>query len=61
MKEALPVIAAGGAFAGTTLVALAAGVVAAAHTGNQLWAFAGLVAGIGLGGYAAARLLFRAP
>jgi hypothetical protein len=57
VKDALPVIAAGGTFAGATLAGLLIGIFAASRTGNQLWAFVGLIVGLGIGGYSAARLL----
>lgn len=57
MKEALPVIAAGGTFAGATLAGLLIGIFVGSRTGSPAWAFVGLVAGLALGGYGAARLL----
>ncbi|HET9031201.1 MAG TPA: hypothetical protein VFN49_13595 [Candidatus Aquilonibacter sp.] len=60
MNELLPVIAAGGTFAGSTLAGLLIGIFIAGRTGQPLWAFGGLVAGLAVGGYSAARLLLRA-
>ena len=59
MKDALPVIAAGGTFTGATLAGLIAGVFAGSRTGQPLWAFVGLIAGLAIGGYSAARLLLK--
>jgi hypothetical protein len=53
------VIGAGATFAGTVLLGLVLGVVVAGRSGQQLWVFAGLIAGLVLGGYAAFRLLVR--
>lgn len=55
----MPVIAAGGTFAMTTLAGLAVGIWAGGRTGQGLWALAGLFGGLLLGGYAAYRLLVR--
>jgi F0F1-type ATP synthase assembly protein I len=60
VKEALPVIAAGGTFAGSTLAGLLIGIFIASRTGQPLWAFAGLILGLAAGAYSAVRLLFRA-
>ena len=59
MKDALPIIAAGGSFAVTTIVGLVIGVWLAGRTGQQLWVLGGLFAGLALGGYSAVRLLMR--
>ncbi len=59
VNNVLPVLAAGGTFAGTTLVGLAIGIAIASRTGQQLWVLGGLLAGLALGGYSAARLLLR--
>lgn len=59
MKDALPVIAAGGTFAVAALVGLVAGIGLASLTANQAWTFGGLLAGLAIGAYAAVRLLFR--
>jgi len=59
MKTMVPVLTAGGAFAGITLVGLLLGILLGQRTGQPLWAFAGLMAGLGLGGYSAVRLLMR--
>lgn len=55
----VPVIAAGGTFAMTTLAGLAAGIWIGSRTGQGLWALAGLFAGLAVGGYTAYRLLMR--
>ena len=60
MKELLPVIAAGGTFAGATLAGLLIGIFIGSKTGQPFWAFVGLVAGLGVGAYSAVRLLFNA-
>ncbi|MBV8637138.1 MAG: AtpZ/AtpI family protein [Candidatus Eremiobacteraeota bacterium] len=60
MKEALPVIAAGGTFAGATLAGLLIGIFIGGRTGQPVWAFVGLIVGLGAGAYSAVRLLFRA-
>ena len=59
VKELLPILSAGGTFAMTTLLGLVAGIVIAQRTGQQLWVFGGLCAGLVLGGYTAYRLLTR--
>lgn len=59
MNGVLPVLAAGGTFAVTTLCGLAAGVLAARATGQELWVLAGLAGGVALGAYGAYRLLQR--
>lgn len=59
MSGVLPVLAAGGTFAGTTLAGLLAGVWFGHVTGQPLWAIGGLFGGLLLGGYAAVRLLAR--
>ena len=61
MKDALPIIAAGGTFAGCALAGLLGGIVLAGRTGNQLWVLGGLFAGLALGGYSAVRMLLRTP
>ncbi|MGD0967887.1 MAG: hypothetical protein ABR949_06330 [Candidatus Aquilonibacter sp.] len=59
MKTIVPVLAAGGAFAVATLAGLLLGVLVGQRTAQPLWAFAGLLIGLGLGGYSAVRLLMR--
>ena len=59
MKDALPVIAAGGMFAGSTLAGLLIGIVIGNSVHQPFWAFGGLIAGLGVGAYSAARLLFQ--
>ena len=60
MKDVLPVIGAGGTFAGATVAGLLAGVWLTGRTGQQLWVAAGLFGGLIVGGYAAVRLLMQA-
>ncbi len=53
----LKLVAAGSTFTGSSLLGLLAGIWLSGRTGQQLWVLGGLFAGIGLGGYAALRLL----
>jgi hypothetical protein len=55
----VPVIAAGATFATATLLGVVAGAWLGRITGQPLWVLGGLAAGLGLGGYSAARLLLR--
>lgn len=59
MKPLLPVLVAGGTFAGAAVVGLLAGIVAADKLGRPLLAPAGLMLGAALGGFSALRLLIR--
>ena len=59
MKALLPIVTAGSAFAGTALAGLLAGILVGQHTGQPFYAFLGLLLGLGLGAYSAARLLMR--
>jgi len=59
MKPLLPVLGAGGAFAGTAVVGLLAGVWLAGLLRMPFLPAAGLFAGLALGGYSAYRLLIR--
>ena len=59
MKELLPIIAAGSAFAAAALVGLVAGILVGQRTGQPLYAFLGLLAGLGIGAYSAIRMLMR--
>ncbi len=59
MKSLVPLLGAGGAFAGATLLGLWAGIAVSARTGSAVWMFAGLFGGMFLGGYSAYRLLVR--
>lgn len=60
MNSVLPVLAAGATFATCTLAGLALGAWLAQRTGAPLWVPGGLLVGLGIGGYAAARLFLRA-
>ncbi|GAC1391330.1 MAG: hypothetical protein NVSMB31_08740 [Vulcanimicrobiaceae bacterium] len=53
----LRIIAAGGTFAGATLLGLLAGIWLAGHTGAQLWVLGGLFLGLGIGAFGAFRML----
>ncbi|MFN2527781.1 MAG: hypothetical protein ABR584_03595 [Candidatus Baltobacteraceae bacterium] len=53
----LKLVAAGGTFAGSAILGLLLGIWLAGLTGSSLWVMGGMLAGIGLGGYAAARLV----
>lgn len=55
----MPVLAAGGTFAGCALLGLGAGVAVSARTGHQLWVLGGLLLGLALGAYSAIRLLVQ--
>ncbi len=55
----MPVVAAGGTFAMSALAGLAAGIWIGGRTGQGLWVLAGLFGGLGVGTYAAYRLLMR--
>ena len=57
MKAAL---AAGGTFSASVLAGFAAGLWVSRATGSALWTIAGLFAGVGLGGFVAARMLLQA-
>ena len=57
MKSLMPVLGAGGAFAITALLGLGAGILLGQRSGQQLWVFGGLFAGIVLGGFSAFSLL----
>ncbi|HEY1869194.1 MAG TPA: AtpZ/AtpI family protein [Candidatus Cybelea sp.] len=59
MKGALPVLAAGGTFAATTLAGLFAGAWLAGRMRAPIVVVAGLFVGLALGGYCAYRLLLR--
>ena len=59
MKELLPVVAAGGSFAGSALLGALLGVLVAGRTGQQLWVLGGLLLGMAAGAYAAIRLVVR--
>ena len=55
----MPVLAAGGTFAVTTLVGLVAGIWVSNLTHQPLWVLGGLFAGLALGGFSAFRMLMR--
>jgi len=55
----MPVVAAGGTFAMTTLAGLVIGIWIGSRSGQGLWALAGLFVGLALGGYSAYRLMMR--
>ena len=59
MKAVVPVLAAGGTFAVSTLAGLLVGIFLAGRTGAGRWVAGGLFAGLALGGYSAYRLLLR--
>ncbi len=59
MKQILPVVAAGGTFAGAAVLGLLAGIVAAGRSGKPMLVPAGLLLGALLGGYSAVRILLR--
>ena len=53
----LRILAAGGTFAGATLIGLLLGIFIAGRTGQQLWVLGGIFAGLGAGGFSAVRML----
>ena len=59
MKEVLPVLTAGSAFALTTVAGLALGFWIGQRTGQGLWVLGGFFGGLAIGGYTAFRLLVR--
>ena len=59
MKPLLPVLGAGGAFAGTAVAGLLVGVWLANRLELPILVAVGLFAGLALGGYSAYRLLVR--
>jgi hypothetical protein len=59
VKALLPVLFAGGSFAGAAIVGLLLGVVAAGRLGVPLLAPGGLMLGLIAGGYGALRLLAK--
>jgi hypothetical protein len=60
VKTLLPLVAAGGTFAGAAVLGLLAEICVANRSGEPLLAPAGLILGALLGGYSAFRLLARA-
>lgn len=59
MRVVLPVLFAGGSFAGAAILGLLAGVVAGQRLSAPLLVPAGLTVGLIVGGYAALRLLAK--
>ncbi len=59
MKAALPVLFAGGSFAGAAILGLLVGIAAGQRLGAPLLAPAGLMLGVIAGGYGAFRLLAK--
>ena len=59
MRVVLPVLFAGGSFAGVAILGLLAGVVAGQRLSAPLLVPAGLTVGLIVGGYAALRLLAK--
>lgn len=60
MKGALAVVAAGGTFAGTVIVAIVIGVVLDRRLGTSYWVLVLFFAGLALGAYSAWRLVAQA-
>jgi hypothetical protein len=59
VKAFVPVLVAGGTFAGAAVIGLVVGVVAADRIGQPLLVPAGLLLGAAAGGFSALRLLLR--
>jgi len=59
MKSLVPLLGAGGTFAGCAIAGFAIGIWADQHTGSRYYTLIGLFAGMGIGGYGAVRLLLR--
>jgi hypothetical protein len=59
VKPLLPVLAAGGTFAGAAVIGLLGGAAAAGRFGEPLLAPAGLLLGAAVGAFSAVRLLLR--
>lgn len=53
----MKILAAGGTFAGATIIGLLLGIFVAGRTGQQLWVLGGIFLGLALGGYSAVRML----
>jgi hypothetical protein len=60
MRPLLPVLAAGGTFAGSAVIGLFVGVLVAQRSEEPLWAVAGLMGGAALGALSALALLAKA-
>jgi len=60
VKTLLPLVAAGGTFAGAAVLGLLVGIYAAGRRNEPLLAPLGLIVGAAIGGYSAFRLLARA-
>ncbi|MFY9665384.1 MAG: hypothetical protein WAL67_08850 [Candidatus Cybelea sp.] len=59
MKPLLPVLVAGGTFAGAAIIGLLGGIVAGRHFNQPLLVPAGLLLGAAVGGLSALRLIVR--
>jgi hypothetical protein len=59
MKSLVPLLGAGGTFAGSVLAGFALGILADIRSGTQRYAFIGFFAGVAVGAYGAYRLLQR--
>jgi hypothetical protein len=59
VKPFLPVLVAGGTFAGAAVIGLLGGIVADRHFNQPLLVPAGLLIGAAVGGFAALRLIVR--
>jgi hypothetical protein len=59
VKPFLPVLAAGGTFAGAAVMGLLGGIAADRHFNQPLLVPAGLLVGIAIGGFSALRLIVR--
>lgn len=53
----MKILAAGGTFAGATIIGLLLGIFIAGRTGQQLWVLGGIFLGLALGGFSAVRML----
>lgn len=60
MKSLVPLLGAGGTFAGCAILGFGIGIWADFHTGSRFYTLLGLFAGMAAGGYGAFRLLVRA-
>jgi uncharacterized protein (DUF1501 family) len=60
VKPLLPVLVAGGAFAGGAVIGLLGGIAASRHFNQPLLVPAGLLLGMAIGGFSALRLILAA-